>query len=167
VAPADGWVAPKGRTPDGRVVAEETRRLLGLLVDMAIWAVPQALALAGAIVAFIVSVPEGSQDPQGTGLVVAVLLYLLFFALAILRIVVEAEKVARSGQTWGMRALRLRAVDGKTGGPIPRGRAWGRAAFASFISGQLAGLGYWWAFLDDRNRTLHDMVCSTVVIDER
>lgn len=169
VAPTEGWVAPKGRTPDGRVLAEGGRRVLGLLVDVAIWAVPQILATVGAVVAFLLSIPDeaSGEEASTAGIVVAVVLYLLVFLLIFVRIAVEAEKVARSGQTWGMKALQLRAVDSRTGGPVTRGRAWGRALFAGFISGQLAGLGYWWSFFDDRNRTLHDLVCHTVVIDER
>ena len=174
VAPADGWVAPKGRTPDGRAVAPEGRRVIGYLIDMAIWSVPQLLVL-GVLVAEVLSNfsdfgdPSGdaAEDPSSAFSPLVVLLYLLLFVLGILRLAVEAELVARRGQTWGMRAARLRAVDGRTGGPVPRGRAWGRAAFAAYISSQLFGLGFWWAFFDDRNRTLHDLVCTTVVVDER
>jgi uncharacterized RDD family membrane protein YckC len=61
----------------------------------------------------------------------------------------------------------LRIVDAKTGGGISRGKAYGRTAFARFISGQVFGIGYWWSFFDDRNRTLHDLVIGAVVVDDR
>lgn len=169
VSPSDGWSAPKGFTPDGRVLADGGRRVLGFLVDMAIWTVPQMLLLGGAIIALVTSFPDdpSSEDPSTGGILAFLAAYVLMFLLGLVKIAVEAEKVARTGQTWGMKALRLRVVDGKTGGSITRGRAWGRAAFGSFLSAQLLGFGYWWAFFDDRNRTLHDLVCTTVVIDER
>jgi uncharacterized RDD family membrane protein YckC len=169
VSPADGWTAPKGRTPDGRVLADGGRRVLGFLVDLAIWTVPQVILITVAIVVLVASIPSdsSSEDPSTGGILAFLGIYALIFLVGILRLAVEAEKVARTGQTWGMKALDLRVVDGRTGGPVTRGRAWGRAAFGSFLSSQLFGFGYWWAFFDDRNRTLHDLVCATVVIDER
>lgn len=166
VAPGEGWVAPRGRTPDGRVLASQGRRVLGFLVDLAIWSVPQ-LGIMGVLFVVAFSSSLEDEEPSVGAIVAILLLYLLVFAVAILRVVVEAEKVARSGQTWGMRALRLRAIDSRSGGPVSRGRAWGRAAFGSWISSQMFGLGYWWAFFDNRNRCLHDLVCSVVVVDER
>ena len=166
VAPSEGWVAPRGRTPDGRVLATQGRRLLGFLVDVAIWLVPQLVVISAIMAVAFLSVDE-EGELSGSGIAAILLMYLLVFALVLVRLAVEAEMIARKGQTWGMRALRLRAVDARTGGPLTRGRAWGRAAFAAFISGQLFGFGYWWAFFDNRNRCLHDLVCTTVVIDER
>ena len=166
VAPNEGWVAPRGRTPDGRVLATQGRRLLGLLIDTAIWLVPQMVVI-GVIVAIAVVSAGEDGELSGAAIAAIVLAYLLVFALVVVRLAVEAELIARRGQTWGMRALRLRAIDARTGGPLSRGRAWGRAAFAAFISGQLFGFGYWWAFFDNRNRALHDLICTTVVIDER
>ncbi len=124
------------------------------------------VVLGAVVVVAVVSVDEDGEL-SGAGIVAILLAYLLVFALIVVRLAVEAELIARRGQTWGMRALRLRAVDARTGGPLSRGRAWGRAAFGAFISGQLFGFGYWWAFFDNRSRCLHDLVCATVVIDER
>lgn len=173
VSPGDGWVAPKGLTPDGRVLADPGRRLLGFLVDTAIWVVPQLLLVGVLLIAIFVSIPSdatsstGSEEVTVSTVLLIVGLYGLLFLLGIARIAVEAELVARRGQTWGMKALRLRAIDSRSGGPVTRGRAWGRAAFAAVISSQLFGIGYWWAFFDDRKRALHDVVTTTVVVDER
>ena len=84
----------------------------------------------------------------------------LLLGVGTLRLVVDAENLAGRGQTWGMRALRLRAVDGSTGGPVPRGRAWGRVAFASFLSSLCLGFGYWWAFFDGQIRSGRSMTWS-------
>ena len=166
VAPNEGWVAPRGRTPDGRVVATEGRRVLSFLVDYVIWLVPQLLVMGGIVAVFVTSVID-EEEPSGSAIAAVILLYLLVFAIGICRLAVEAEKVARRGRTWGMQAMQLRVIDARNGGPVTRGRAWGRAAFATWISSQLFGFGYWWAFFDNRNRCLHDLVCATVVIDER
>ena len=166
VAPGDGWVAPRGRTPDGRAVATPGSRLLAFLVDGVIWLVPQVLAFLALV--FVLSyLSEASGSASEEEVAFYFLVPLLVFAIGMLRLAVEAEKVARRGQTWGMRALQLRAVDARNGGSLTRSRAWGRAAFATWFSTQLLGIGYWWAFFDDRNRCLHDIVCTTVVVDER
>ncbi len=166
VAPEDGWVAPRGRTPDGRAVATPGSRLLAFLIDGVIWLVPQVLAFLALV--FVLSyLSEASGSASEEEVAFFFLVPLLVFAIGMLRLAVEAEKVARRGQTWGMRALQLRAVDARNGGSLTRSRAWGRAAFATWFSTQLLGFGYWWAFFDDRNRCLHDIVCTTVVVDER
>jgi hypothetical protein len=36
--------------------------------------------------------------------------------------------------------------------------------FASFISGQICGLGYLWALWDKQRQTWHDKVISSVVV---
>lgn len=166
VAPSDGWVAPKGRTPDGRMLASPGRRLLAYTIDCVIWLVPQVLAFI-LLVSVLWYLSESSGSASEEEVAFWILVPLMLFAIGMLRVALEAEKVSRRGQTWGMQALRVRAIDGRTGGGISRGRAWGRAAFAAFISSALFGFGYWWALFDDRRRSLHDLVCGVVVVDER
>ena len=166
VAPNEGWLAPRGRTPDGRVLASQGRRVLAFLIDYAIWIVPQLLVIGAIVAVFLTSIID-EEEPPPSAIIAIILLYLLAFAIGIGRLAVEAEKVARRGRTWGMQAMQLRVIDARNGGPVTRGRAWGRAAFATWISAQLFGFGYWWAFFDNRSRCLHDLVCATVVIDER
>lgn len=165
VVPSEGWAAPKGRTPDGRVLASRGRRVAAFFIDLAIWLVPQSVILV-AVVFTLINYSDPEKTSSGADVAVIVVLYLLLFALGILRLAVEAEKVARRGQTWGMQAMRLRVVDARNGGSISRGRAWGRAAMGTYVSGQMFGFGYWWAFFDKRHRALHDLVCNAVVIDE-
>jgi uncharacterized RDD family membrane protein YckC len=175
VAPHEGWVAPKGRTPDGRVLADQGRRTLGFLVDLLIWLVPQIVVLGALGALFFASIDSatttnevtGTEELSGGSVALLALLYGSIFVLAIVRMAVEAELLARHGQTWGMRALKLRVVDAKTGGPVTRGRAWARGLFGVFVSAQLCYFGYWWSFFDNRKRTLHDLIVTTVVIDER
>jgi uncharacterized RDD family membrane protein YckC len=170
---SDGWWAPKGMTPDGRRLAQPGKRFLGFFLDGLITFLPM---MALAVVAIVIvagsaaaSVNEdGAADgTAGAGFVIGILgLYALIFVFSIGVFVLEAELLYRRGRTWGMGWSGLRVIDAKTGGPISRGRAYARTAFARFISGQVFGFGFWWAFFDDRNRTLHDLVVGTVVIEE-
>src|SRR5690606_7539378 len=73
--------------------------------------------------------------------------------------------IGRTGQTLGKRALGLRVVDAGNGMPIGAGRALGRYLFATFISGNICGLGYLWAIWDGRKQTWHDKVVSSVVVE--
>jgi uncharacterized RDD family membrane protein YckC len=69
---------------------------------------------------------------------------------------------ARIGQTIGMRAWKLKLLredGGKVGVPMALARF-----FLALLSLGLAGIGFWWALFDARNRTLHDRVCGTVMV---
>lgn len=68
----------------------------------------------------------------------------------------------RIGQTIGMRAWRLKLLrdDGERLGAA---RALLRFCLA-LLSMALAGVGFWWALIDSKKRTLHDRVCKTRMI---
>lgn len=74
---------------------------------------------------------------------------------------------SRNGQTLGMAAVGVRAVDVRNGAPIGYGRALGRGAFEYlmlvlfFIPWVVDML---WPLWDVRNQTLHDKVSGTVVV---
>ena len=71
------------------------------------------------------------------------------------------------GQTLGMMAVRVRAIDARTGGPIGFGRALGRAAFAYLMFALLVIPGIvdlLFPAWDRLHQTLHDKVTSTVVV---
>ena len=63
------------------------------------------------------------------------------------------------GQTLGMRAWRIRAVD-KAGKP-PGWRYASLRYLASLLSWLLLGAGFAWALFDRRRRTLHDILSHT------
>ena len=69
------------------------------------------------------------------------------------------------GQTYGKRALGIRVVD-DNGGPIGRGRAFGRyaitLAFGIFFIP--AVLDYLWPLGDKRNQSLHDKAVGSLVV---
>ena len=70
-----------------------------------------------------------------------------------------------TGQTWGKRALGIRVIDFKTGGPIGYGRGFvrwiGRIPSALFFF-----LGYFWMLWDREKQTWQDKIAGTVVVPE-
>lgn len=163
------WSAPKGYTPDGRRLAGIGPRLLALVIDSLIWGLP-VLALAAFLVAGLIgtlaSMEPGTADdgPPAAFFGLLLLFYAGAFAVSIGRIVYQAEMVYRRGQTFGHRVARVRVIDARTGGPLSRGRSYGRA-FGTLLSNSLYGLGYAWALWEPRRRTFHDMIVDSVVVE--
>ena len=70
--------------------------------------------------------------------------------------------VKAGGQTIGYKAMGLRVVRLRDGGPIGWGQALGR--FLSYIISGIFGLGYIWILFDGRRQGWHDKLAGTVVI---
>jgi uncharacterized RDD family membrane protein YckC len=68
-----------------------------------------------------------------------------------------------TGQTLGKRALGIRVIDFKAGGPIGYGRGLLRYV-ARFLSGLVFFLGYFWMLWDPEKQTWHDKIAGTVVV---
>ena len=68
-----------------------------------------------------------------------------------------------SGQTLGKRALGIRVIDYRTGGPIGFGRGVLRY-FARILSTLPCLLGYFWMLWDKERQTWHDKLISDVVV---
>ena len=68
-----------------------------------------------------------------------------------------------TGQTYGKRALGIRVIDFKTGGPIgyPRGLL---RYVARFLSALVFFLGYFWMLWDPEKQTWQDKIAGTVVV---
>jgi uncharacterized RDD family membrane protein YckC len=69
-----------------------------------------------------------------------------------------------TGQTLGKRALGIRVIDIKNGGPIGYGRAVLRYLVEAILSGNILLLGYLWMLWDREKQTWHDKVASSVVV---
>lgn len=67
-----------------------------------------------------------------------------------------------SGQTVGMRVMRIRAIDAGTGGRIEYGTAAIRFLM-SIVSALAFGLGYLWMLWDPEKQTWQDKVAGTYV----
>jgi uncharacterized RDD family membrane protein YckC len=82
----------------------------------------------------------------------------------VLALLVEVGPTAGGRQSLGRRLVGARAVDRTTSSSIGYPRAAGRFAFRTFIS-TLLGIGFFWMIWDRDDRTLHDIVCRSGVID--
>lgn len=72
--------------------------------------------------------------------------------------------VAKSGQTIGRRAMKIRVVHAQTGALLSLGAAIGRWAFAYLVSSQIFYIGYLWMLWDENDQTLHDKVVKSIVV---
>ena len=68
-----------------------------------------------------------------------------------------------TGQTVGKKALGIRVIDFKAGGPIGYGRGLLRYV-ARYLSALVFGLGYFWMIWDAEKQTWHDKIAGTVVV---
>jgi uncharacterized RDD family membrane protein YckC len=134
VTPAAGATAPRG--PRASFVA----RFFAALIDGTILLVAS----------LVVTAATGRVAGEGVGILIAVL-YLGFF------------EGSNSGQTIGKKALGIRVIDYRTGGPIGYGRAVLRY-FARYISAIACLLGYFWMLWDKERQTWHDKLISDVVV---
>lgn len=169
------WASPPTPHP---VRASFGARLAAFLLDGLVATGLIVLILVPAIVAgFIFSnLTEGTCTDAGgftgpcdvptAGTVV------LWIALALMVIVgyfavvffVFIRPVAKTGQTIGRRAMKIRVVHAQTGALLSLGAAIGRWAFAYFISSQIFYIGYLWMLWDENEQTLHDKVVKSVVV---
>ena len=68
----------------------------------------------------------------------------------------------KGGMTVGMRAWRVRIRDENGNRP-----GWGKSAIrflASLLSAAAGGLGFFWALVDSRKRTWHDILSGTTLV---
>ncbi len=71
---------------------------------------------------------------------------------------------SHSGQTPGMRVVRIRVVRDRDGGPVTAGQAVLRL-IGFWVSSLVIYLGYLWVFIDGRRRGWFDLLAGTVVIE--
>ena len=79
-------------------------------------------------------------------------------------VALEVLPLARRGATFGMQWSGLALVD--DGG---RTVSWRRVALRTLlrwtVSLEPLAMGFWWAAVDDRRLTFHDLICRTVVVE--
>jgi len=70
-----------------------------------------------------------------------------------------------SGQTIGKKALGIRVIDFRAGGPLGYGRGFIRW-LGRILSGIPCALGYLWMLWDKEKQTWHDKLATSVVVPE-
>jgi uncharacterized RDD family membrane protein YckC len=126
------------------------RRMTAGLLDLLV------IVLISAPVAAGIEFAKGHwSDPRVLGLMGGIALALMFSYLTI--------SIALTGRTLGMRLLRLRTIDVRTG-LIPTGGQAMKRAVGYIFSLAIFGLGVIYALIDREGRTMHDRFSKTVVV---
>jgi uncharacterized RDD family membrane protein YckC len=167
--PPGGWQQPipqPGAAWHGRALASWGSRLAAYLIDALILLVPVVV-----LTIVIVAIAAGSD----TGAIVTGIFGFLAFLVAAFLYApfLMAREGPHNGQTWGKQALGIRVIrdNGETMSfsaaavreIVVKGLGVGIAS--SIIPFVPWFLNFFWPLWDDENRALHDMVCSTHVVD--
>ena len=177
-APAAAPAGPGTGTPPlpfPAVRAEFGRRALGLIVDGLVIALPTLavfmVALFAVFLPATVTTTSSNGDNQTVSSAASIGFILVLIAIEglafLLPLLYNGYFTGGGRRTVGQRVAGLRVVDARTGEPLTLGKSFLRAIVAGVGSGQIFGLGYWWALWDREHRTWHDMAVGSVVIDVR
>jgi uncharacterized RDD family membrane protein YckC len=126
------------------------RRMTAGLLDLLVVALIAAPIAAG--IEFAIRL---WPDPRMIGLMAGVTVALMFSYLTI--------SIALTGRTLGMRLLRLRTIDVRTG-LIPTGGQAMKRAVGYIFSLATLGIGIVFALIDREGRTMHDRFSKTIVV---
>ena len=126
------------------------RRMTAAFLDLLV------VALISAPVAAGIEFAKGQwSDPRVLGLMGGITLAVMFSYLTI--------SIALTGRTLGMRLLRLRTIDVRTG-LIPTGGQAMKRAVGYIFSLATLGIGIVYALIDREGRTMHDRFSKTIVV---
>jgi uncharacterized RDD family membrane protein YckC len=126
------------------------RRMTAAFLDLLVVALISAPIAAG--IEFATSL---WPDPRVIGLMGGVALAMMFSYLTV--------SIALTGRTLGMRLLRLRTIDVRTG-LIPTGGQAMKRAVGYIFSLATLGIGIVYALIDREGRTMHDRFSKTIVV---
>jgi uncharacterized RDD family membrane protein YckC len=141
--PGGEWQAPPAAAPTGKASGPRAgfwTRFAAAIVDGLVLAVPN-------IVLFLLF---SEAVANLLGLIIAIAYFAYF-------------EGGPTGQTVGKRALGIRVIDFKAGGPIGYGRGVLRY-IGRFLSTIVVFLGYLWMLWDPEKQTWHDKIAGTVVV---
>jgi uncharacterized RDD family membrane protein YckC len=142
-----------------RVVA---RLIDSLIVGLPLVVIFGVIAIAGGAFASANSSSDQSAQSAAAGIFGGI--FVLFYLLAIVASIgYWVYFWGTSGQTFGMRALRLRVVDANTGAPIGIARALVRWLM-TIVNSWACYVGWIWVAFDARKQGWHDKVANSVVL---
>ena len=146
-SPAQPYSAPPTTTGPSGPRANFGQRLLALIIDAVVTVVVLIV-----IVGILFVIDETLAVVMAY--VLAIFGSLLYYAYF---------EGSPSGQTIGKKAMNIRVIDFRTGGPLGFGR--GLIRWVARIPSQfLCWLGYLWMLWDQEKQTWHDKLASTVVV---
>lgn len=143
-------------------------RVVARLLDSVIVALPMAalFVLLAILAGAFAGTASNSNDQNAQNAAGALFggVFVLFYLLALfVGVAYWVYFWGTSGQTLGMRALKLRVVDATTGGPIGISRALVRWLM-TIVNTWACYIGWIWVAFDPRKQGWHDKVASSVVL---
>jgi len=171
--PPAGYIPAPGGYPVPQPYAGQTTfagfwiRVLARLIDGLIIGIPFSI-LFGLLAAFGGLFASNSSSSNQSAQTAAFTLFggaflLLYLFAIVVSIGYWIYFWGTTGETLGMRLLRLRIVDANTGGPIGYGRAAIRLLM-TFVNTWACYIGWIWVAFDPRKQGWHDKVANSVVI---
>lgn len=145
--------------PGVPTLASWGRRLAAIIIDYLLLFIPAAI---GIVLIALDNFSDGIAPVAIVGLVILGLTLTVGQA-AYFTILNGNER----SQTFGKRALGIRVIDERVGGPIGYGRSFGRWAVpfvVNFLCGFFSIIDGLWPLWDARNQALHDKVANSVVV---
>lgn len=161
--PTGGYAAPRQHGPSGPR-AGFWARLGALILDyILLWIIPAIVLGVGVATSNLTTYRTSYGTTYSTGSLSPLVWigYVLAFVLPIVYFIYFEGSA--SGQTLGKRAVGIRVIDARTGGPIGYGRSFIRL-IGRWISGIVCYLGYLWMLWDDEKQTWHDKMATAYVV---
>ncbi len=148
--PPSSWASPErisGPAP-GIEFASPGERLIAYIIDLVVQA---ALLLGVTLVSIALAIIAWPLFLLGlvAGFAISVGYFPYFWA--------------KSGQTPGMKMMRIKVVHDSDGGPLTQGEAILRL-IGFWVAGTIFYIGFIWIFIDKRRRGWADLIAGTVVI---
>lgn len=172
--PPGGWQQPVAQPVFPYPLAGWWHRVAAQLIDGFIVAIPVAIVFF-ALIGGAVGINGNGNDSVTAGAVVGAILLGLLVLLIVLFIyapLTMRREGAHNGQSWGKQLLGIRVIR-DNGVPFDFGYAALREVVVKDLALWIISsiiplipylLDYLWPLWDDSNRALHDMVCSTHVV---
>jgi uncharacterized RDD family membrane protein YckC len=175
-APPGGWQQPIAQQAPGwvgRPLASWGIRFGAWFIDLLIVAIPATIIFL-ALIAGAIGADDGSDASVWVWVGSAIVSTLVFALIAMIYApATMARDGAHNGQTWGKQLVGIRVVrDG--GEPETFWQAALREVICKGLAVGIASsiipfipwfLNYFWPLWDDENRALHDIACSTHVVE--
>ena len=155
--PQATWQAPlepQGPAPGIRF-AGHGARLGAYFIDIVIQI---GVGIAVGFIVFVIATMAGDEGLAAVGILVGVLGFAAFSFLYF------PWFWSRGGQTPGMKAVEIRVVRDRDGGPVSFGSAFLRL-IGYWINSIVLYIGFAWILVDSRRRGWHDLLAGTCVVE--
>ena len=158
---AGGWEAPTdlsvGPAP-GVKFASFGARLIGYIIDIVI------IGVIGTVVLAVIGVLIAAAGTNDRGLLAGIGFLLAFLVWFAFYVAYFPYFWARTGQTPGMKVMKIKVVRDADGGPVTPGPAILRLV-GYWISSFVIYIGFIWVLIDKRRRGWFDLIAGTCVIE--